>query len=86
MEAAELEDGKMAATGLVSEISVVIESPKTTAAGCWFSCSSSFPQDCIALVDQQLLYTCCPFLCEWSLDSTFPQLCAWGRAEPQCSK
>ncbi|XP_011613474.2 codanin-1 [Takifugu rubripes] len=37
MEAAELEDGKMTATGL----------------------------DCIALVDQQLLYTCCPFLCEF---------------------
>lgn len=64
-EVAELEEGRMAAPGLVSKASllIVFKSPQVTTAGRWFS-SPSVSQDCIALVDQQLLYTCCPFLGE----------------------
>lgn len=64
-EVAKLEDGITTATGLVSEI--FIQEAKNDE--CWFfiytEVSLVILQDCIPLVDQQLLYTCCPFLGEW---------------------
>lgn len=54
---AKLEESNTSATGLVSKIHL----SRCLYLGCWLTCCF---QDCIPLVDQQLLYTCCPFLGE----------------------